>query len=700
MSLIKEVRLKWETTNSSGYTESISNYKLCLEEGRKKNDRMIRVKRVDKETKQESYDTNLELYFDYNRRYKDFTDDDYIDAWISTQNNKLPGSTYFSILQNPWLDDLPVKRNYGTGDYYLSNGSRVNIKWTSKLDFTYQNGEIKTAYGYEYDEDSDTYIDSGGDVLPDYLFNNGGRPGFNLFGKLISNFTFISGERWSDDEGNEIGTRYVDNQKLPPIGGYSFGLEKSYDELLAMHVDSVLAGSPTTYFENDHNGDLVPVYNFYGEPYDGVGLPFNVSMIKGEAIEKTIVIRPDSESEDVDTYGYFQISEDNKIKPFSEVKIGSTQSESKEKKWDGSIADKDILNEIISFWKKQVPDYDIEICNFDQLTSSGGSEFCRLVEYKSPIDAPPDPEPPKETEESEQGKDGIKLTVVLPEDLELKVKEDLDDLKVYIGDPPLNPGAFGDFVFQDDFDNLEELDPEFYESSFSAEEESPESIPEVPLSSNSNPESSSESEFKPGTSTPGERVTLPETYSHSDAQGFNLLNSQWIGNIIVSAKSHIKTPTYDVSGTDKGNLGCASAVSIIFYRAFGVHMKTGSAVREKPTSIGHFGSKGTAELSGWFEAAPNLYQKIPWESAQPGDIMNTARNFSTNKAGHIGIVIDVKDKDGSWAIVSNSSKGFAGGGGGAVKQNYSVKKWSSVTKRNPSKTFAFRYIGPSLATQA
>ena len=132
MSLIKEVRLKWETTNSSGYTESISNYKLCLEEGRKKNDRMIRVKRVDKETKQESYDTNLELYFDYNRRYKDFTDDDYIDAWISTQNNKLPGSTYFSILQNPWLDDLPVKRNYGTGDYYLSNGSRVNIKWTKK----------------------------------------------------------------------------------------------------------------------------------------------------------------------------------------------------------------------------------------------------------------------------------------------------------------------------------------------------------------------------------------------------------------------------------------------------------------------------------------------------------------------------------------------------------------------------------------
>jgi len=76
--------------------------------------------------------------------------------------------------------------------------------------------------------------------------------------------------------------------------------------------------------------------------------------------------------------------------------------------------------------------------------------------------------------------------------------------------------------------------------------------------------------------------------------------------------------------------------------------------------------------------------------------MNTSRNFSTNQAGHIGIVIDVKDNDGSWAIVSNSSKGFEGGGGGAIKQNYSVKKWKSVYNRNPSKTFAYRYIGPSL----
>ena len=477
MSLIKEVRLKYQTTNSNGYVQSLTNYKLCLndgvgERGFGKNDRFITVKTVDKNTNQESVVTTPPLGASYpnNRRYKDYSDDDIIEDWVNNQDKQ---GNNFSILQNPWQDDLPVKRNYGFGDYYLSNGSRVNIKWTSVLDFTYQNGEIKTAYGYEYDEDTDTYIDSNdGDVLPDYLFS-GGRPGFNLFGKITSNFIVIGGEKWSDDNGNEIGTIYVDNQKLPPVGGYSFGLEKSYDELLDIHVGSVLDGNPTTYFEADPSGDgFVPVYNFYGEPYDDIGLPYYVSSIKGEAIEKKVTIWPDSESEDVDTYGYFQISEDNKIKPFSEVKIGSTQSESTEKSWRGNIADRDILDEIISIWKKQVPNYDLEFCNIDQLTSSGGSEYCRLIEYKSPVAKPDNPTEPEEeplkTEESEQGNNKIKLSVVLPEDLELRVKEDLNELKVYIGDPPLSPS---DFVFQDDFDNLEELDPEYYESDFAGFEE-------------------------------------------------------------------------------------------------------------------------------------------------------------------------------------------------------------------------------------
>ena len=45
---------------------------------------------------------------------------------------------------------------------------------------------------------------------------------------------------------------------------------------------------------------------------------------------------------------------------------------------------------------------------------------------------------------------------------------------------------------------------------------------------------------------------------------------------------------------------------MMFYRAFGVNMRTGSAIKSNPKSIGDFGSKGTGELAGWFSNG-NLY---------------------------------------------------------------------------------------------
>ena len=201
---------------------------------------------------------------------------------------------------------------------------------------------------------------------------------------------------------------------------------------------------------------------------------------------------------------------------------------------------------------------------------------------------------------------------------------------------------------------------------------------------------SKQDEFKPGTGL--NKFILPKNFSNTKKQGFNLLNSQWIGNLITSAKSHVGTPTYDIPGTDKGSLGCAAGVSIIFYRAFGVSMINGKSVKNDPISIGSFGSLSTIELNNAFKNNPSLYQKRRnWREAKPGDIINTSRG---RKAGHIGIVIDEKHKNGTWVVVSNSSIGFAGGGGGAIKRNYSIKAWEEVAKRNPSETFAYYYIGP------
>lgn len=356
-----------------------------------------------------------------------------------------------------------------------------------------------------------------------------------------------------------------------------------------------------------------------------------------------------------------------------------------DKKFGGNVDDISIVESVIFYWKSQTLNYDdLDLCD-------PNNEFCNIIEYKSPIGDPqpeePEPTPTKESVQT-QGTPKIKLSVVLPEELELKVKEDLNEVKVYIGDPPLKPG---EFVFQDDFDNLEELDPEYMEEPFEGEEEA-EEVPDLP--EDDVPTATAESSFT------GSISSLPEGYSHTETQGYNILNSQWIGNLVASAKSHLKTPTWDVPDTKKGSLGCASAVSIIFYRAFGVSLRNGKAVREKPTKISHFGSKGTGTLAGDFKNK-SLFQQIPLKDGQPGDIVNTARNGSTGKAGHIGIIIDIKHRNGSWEIISNSSGGFAGGGGGAVRRNYSIAAWEkSVTPRNPSQTFAYRYIGPKLSSQA
>ena len=60
-------------------------------------------------------------------------------------------------------------------------------------------------------------------------------------------------------------------------------------------------------------------------------------------------------------------------------------------------------------------------------------------------------------------------------------------------------------------------------------------------------------------------------------------------------------------------------------------------------------------------------------------------------------------KDNNWTGLPPQNVEYlivAGGGGGAVKKNYSIAAWEKgVTPRNPSQTFAYRYIGPKLSSQ-
>jgi hypothetical protein len=363
----------------------------------------------------------------------------------------------------------------------------------------------------------------------------------------------------------------------------------------------------------------------------------------------------------------------------------------------GTVSDKDIINQIISQWKSVIPNYDkLELCEPD-------NERCELIDFISPVDPLEESLPEEDNKlvsEDPISDDKISLSFQIDSNISIRPREDFD-FKLFIGEPPVDPLLEG-FDFGDEEVDLSLLDEEFTEAEFDAEEESPSTIPEVEKELDSKNQGSIENNFEPGTYTPGTIANLPrgkQSYSHTKDQGFNLLNSQWIGNLVDSAKSHLETPTFDVDGTESGNLGCAAAVSIIFYRAFGVHLKTGKPVKEKPSSLGDFGSLGTFQLSEWFQNN-SLYRQIPWKESKPGDIINTARNFDPKKAGHIGIVIDEIDpKTGTYFIISNSSGGFGNSSDplGCVKKNYTIKGWQSVTDRNPTKTFSYRYIGPSLA---
>lgn len=281
----------------------------------------------------------------------------------------------------------------------------------------------------------------------------------------------------------------------------------------------------------------------------------------------------------------------------------------------------------------------------------------------------------------------------IPDDFTIQAKTDMPLFSIYVGDQTKK--------VYDDYNDLPELDSEYSEDVFRGFEEeiaSPDPIDEdVDESASSIEDYSSADSYVPIVVNGG--VKLPtgnKGYSHTSSQGYDIIDSKWYGDILSSALAHIDHPTFDIEGTEKGNLGCASWVSMVFYRAFGVSMKDGKAVKSKPKSIDNFGSKSTSVLGNYFKNNPNLWIKIKLEDGQPGDIVNTEKAV---KHGHVGVVINQKSGDGTWKIASNSSAGFGSSSDprGCGKINYTIAGWAkSVKKKNPSGTWCWRYKGPKL----
>ena len=169
-----------------------------------------------------------------------------------------------------------------------------------------------------------------------------------------------------------------------------------------------------------------------------------------------------------------------------------------------------------------------------------------------------------------------------------------------------------------------------------------------------------------------------------DSSSLNQPSRGPLGNIVNSAYANLNVSTRRIPGTMGGNLGCAAAVSIIFYRATGYAIAGSGAITLGTSSMWNHLEKESRESNG-------VWQKITnWKmDSQPGDIILTAR---ASKAGHVGVVVEGGN------IISNSSGGFQGDKKGQVELNYNLNTWQSVANRNPQQTASFRYKGPYKTT--
>ena len=672
-------------------------------------------------------------------RYDAKTNDEIISEFISANSSRektrlgLPESkTLFKILQDPWEEKNPILRNYGDDPYYLNNGSAIKIEWKKKLPISYS-------------------------FNSEYLYNNGTNSTPTHI--LVIGDVFFDGKKPSDievDFPNQFRLFYnpasfsltssvVDANLESTTMGFSSGFaNKNY--VLSLEIEN---DTPTL----QQNVVVFPPVGPTEIFQDVSGYEYSDSNLKEintpKDIIKQVIIIPKRISA-IDETGEFieekrRWSFDENLKPDYTHNLQSQPGSpfSQFYKFEG-VNDDVIISKTIETWVKELSlaypiakDYGLKLATPDYVPPTTG-----LIPDYSPlngwgllggVDIYPDGTKfkfqqvgtssnlPLLSSSASSVSDSatasqiskLKLLTQFPDNWIIKADEKAPPFSLWIGEIQSDVAPEG-YIYSEETDEMSNISPEYLEESFAGlEEETPEFLQEV-VSDLQDSKSSVQS-YDPGTVDP-QASPSPETttgyadpkvvkvpigskaYSHTAEQGYNLTNSQWYGNLLVSAKAHIEHPTFDIEGTESGNLGCASWVSMVFYRAFGLSMIDGKPVKKIPKKIEDFGSKGTADLGQVFPKNPSLWQQIPYLEGQPGDIINTERNFATNKAGHIGVVIDEKHKDGSWVVASNSSAGFGNSSDprGCGKKNYSVKKWSKVADRNPTRTFCWRWKGSKL----
>ena len=339
-------------------------------------------------------------------RYKDLTDDEVLADYIRTQS-KL-SSVEYSIIQDPWIIEAPIFRNFGFDPYYLNNGTELYVKWFKFDDDIWE--EVPGTYESGKTGSIPNVIDikrnepvSGGTVSANsgdrYLVGkNPTGPNWSKYGNSYNIVEWNSfGKFWQQTFLEDGMTVYVDLEEVQ----YKYS-----------------SGSPVivtggTEWSDKKGNEMEMTSSDYLIKLQG-GTPSN---LKSKIVKKVETINQKSNE-------MLMLSEDNKI-----VKYGLSAS----REIPSNIDDTDIVRRFIDDWKSMVPNYDLKLC-------SPSNQKCELIEYISPIQPLPGPsvDPTGASPSGVTGASGSykqKLTIVFPEDFKVMAREDVPKFSIWIGEP-------------------------------------------------------------------------------------------------------------------------------------------------------------------------------------------------------------------------------------------------------------------------
>lgn len=403
--------------------------------------------------------------------------DGLVDIIVPTINSQQFTTTkvpFYQIIQDPFSKTPPPSRKFGSDPYHLNNGAQLFVRWfaSEPKDVFFEFKNITTATQSSAGEVSIQIITNQPDRQPlvfTYSASNnplqpGVTPSYNSVENYWESITEPGFSQLLSLSSNGLnyllpGDKFVDPNSLQLVSGVQYGRESD---------------NPNTSQGFGH------IDGFIDDARDS--MTQSISIKPKGLVKKIEVVPPDGQpiwilSDKTNDY----ISEFHPIY-LTDIQ-GSTQSGTqstspgiKEKyffdnSYDGDFSksqDWMIISDLIEAWNKKIPGYNLELCNPSYISN-------KKIEYKDPIksldeivaeESLQEPGPNTATESNL-----IKLNILFPTEFEVEARKDCPDFKIFVGDVPteLLPGE--GFQFQDDFDDLEGLDPEYLEAAFAGGEE-------------------------------------------------------------------------------------------------------------------------------------------------------------------------------------------------------------------------------------